>query len=46
MEEERIEKCNKCNKKVIAKLHWRENGEGEYKCSKCGKDLIRFRRVD
>ena len=46
MEEKIKTKCLGCNKKVIAKLEWRKNGEGEYKCVECGKDLIRFRRVD
>ena len=46
MEEKIKTKCPTCNEQVLAKLNWRENGEGEYICEKCGKDIMTFRRTD
>ena len=46
MEKIKEMKCIKCNKKVKAGLKWRANGEGEYKCPECKRDLMIFRRGD
>ncbi len=44
--EERKEFCPNCKKEVMAKYNGRDNGEGEYKCPECSKNLIRIKRRD